>query len=121
MSVYPFPPGRKRLLRMNAMRLSCMHERIQTRELRFTLLKQRLLELVRRGETDEALRFAAERLAPEGAGDAAMLRQIEEAITLLAFKVQFPKAPSRVSCSNDIVSFRTAVRYEPVSWHYGPS
>lgn len=58
------------------------------RELRFGLLKQRLLELVRRGETDEALAFAAERLAPEGAGDPMMLRQVEEAVTLLAFKVQ---------------------------------
>lgn len=57
------------------------------RQLRFRLLKQQLLELVRRGETEEALDFAAERLAPEGAGDPAMLREIEEAVTLLAFKV----------------------------------
>lgn len=58
------------------------------RELRFGLLKQRLLELVRRGETEEALSFAAERLAPEGAGDPALLRQVEEAVTLLAFEVR---------------------------------
>lgn len=58
------------------------------RELRFTLLKQRLLELVRKGETDEALTFAAERLAPEGAGDPVTLRQVEEAVTLLAFEVR---------------------------------
>ncbi|CAM9757599.1 unnamed protein product, partial [Ectocarpus fasciculatus] len=57
------------------------------RELRFGLLKQRLLELVRRGDADEALAFAAERLAPEGAQDPAILRQIEEAVTLLAFEV----------------------------------
>ncbi|CAM9906374.1 unnamed protein product [Sphacelaria rigidula] len=56
------------------------------RTLRFGLLKQRLLELVRRGETEEALNFAAERLAPEGAGDPALLREVEEAITLLAFE-----------------------------------
>lgn len=58
------------------------------RELRFTLLKQRLLELVKKGETDEALTFAAERLAPEGAGDPVTLRQVEEAVTLLAFEVR---------------------------------
>lgn len=57
------------------------------RELRFGLLKQRLLELVRRGATDEALSFAVECLAPESAGDPAMLRQVEEAVTLLAFEV----------------------------------
>ncbi|CAB1108506.1 unnamed protein product [Ectocarpus sp. CCAP 1310/34] len=56
------------------------------RELRFGLLKQRLLELVRRGDADEALSFAAEHLAPEGAQDPAILRQIEEAVTLLAFE-----------------------------------
>lgn len=67
------------------------------RELRFGLLKQRLLELVRRGETDEALAFAVERLAPEGARDPAMLRQIEEAITLLAFKVSWQLAPAKPS------------------------
>lgn len=64
-------------------RISCC-----LRELRFTLLKQRLLELVRKGKTDEALNFAAERLAPEGAGDPVTLRQIEEAVTLLAFEVR---------------------------------
>ncbi|CAM9912500.1 unnamed protein product [Pylaiella littoralis] len=56
------------------------------RELRFGLLKQRLLELVRLGDADAALSFAAERLAPEGARDPAMLRQIEEAVTLLAYE-----------------------------------
>ena len=60
------------------------------RELRFGLLKQRLLELVRRGETEEALNFAAERLAPESAGDPDMLRQVEEVVTLLAFEVRRP-------------------------------
>ena len=58
------------------------------RELRFTLLKQRLLELVRKGETEEALSFAAQRLAPEGAGDPVTLRQVEEAVTLLVFEVR---------------------------------
>lgn len=62
-------------------------QRFLFRTLRFALLKQRLLELVRRGETEEALNFAAERLAPEGAGDPALLREVEEAITLLAFEV----------------------------------
>lgn len=57
------------------------------RELRFGLLKQRLLELVKRGDEDEALKFAAERLAPEGARDPAMLREIEEAVSLLAYEV----------------------------------
>lgn len=71
------------------------------RELRFTLLKQRLLELVRRGETEEALSFATERLAPESAGDPVTLRQVEEAVTLLAFEVRlytrnFAGAPPRV-------------------------
>ncbi|CAN0463373.1 unnamed protein product, partial [Laminaria digitata] len=56
------------------------------RELRFTLLKQRLLELVRKGDTEEALTFAAERLAPESARDPVTLRQVEEAVTLLAFE-----------------------------------
>lgn len=60
------------------------------RELRFGLLKQRLLELVRRGETEEALNFAAERLAPESAGNPDMLRQVEEVVSLLAFEVRAP-------------------------------
>eukprot|EP00903_Cladosiphon_okamuranus_P021763 g20009.t1 len=56
------------------------------RELRFGLLKQRLLELVKKGDEDEALKFAKERLAPEGARDPAMLREIEEAVSLLAYE-----------------------------------
>ncbi|CAN0351965.1 unnamed protein product, partial [Hapterophycus canaliculatus] len=55
-------------------------------ELRFGLLKQRLVELVRRGDSDAALTFAAEHLAPEGAENPAVLRQIEEVVTLLAFE-----------------------------------
>ena len=58
------------------------------RELRFALLKQRLLELVKKGDDDEALKFAKERLAPEGAKDPAMLREIEEAVSLLAYEVR---------------------------------
>ncbi|CAM9444119.1 unnamed protein product [Scytosiphon promiscuus] len=55
-------------------------------DLRFGLLKQRLVELVRRGDAGAALTFAAERLAPEGAENPAVLRQIEEVVTLLAFE-----------------------------------
>lgn len=73
----------------------CMYD---IRELRFGLLKQRLLELVRLGDADAALNFAAERLAPEGARDPAMLRQIEEALTLLAYEVRRTCTRSGWSC-----------------------
>lgn len=71
---------------------------LYSRELRFGLLKQRLLELVRLGDADAALNFAAERLAPEGARDPAMLRQIEEALTLLAYEVRRQSAALSYCC-----------------------
>lgn len=42
---------------------------------------------MKKGDEDGALKFAKERLAPEGARDPAMLREIEEAVSLLAFEV----------------------------------
>ncbi|CAN0235026.1 unnamed protein product, partial [Discosporangium mesarthrocarpum] len=56
------------------------------RELHFSLLKQHLLELIRQGKLDEALDFGQDQLAPLGAGDPALLREIEEAVCLVAFK-----------------------------------
>ncbi len=50
---------------------------------------------MRRGEEDAALKFAKERLAPEGAKDPAMMRQIEEAVTLLAYEVRTRHAGAR--------------------------
>lgn len=51
----------------------------------FALQRQRLIELIRAGDVDAALDFAAEYLAPHAATDAAFLAEVEQAMALLVF------------------------------------
>lgn len=54
-------------------------------ELIFHLKKQRLLEIIRSGDTEKALSFAQEELAPQAEDSPKLLQELEEAMTLLAF------------------------------------
>lgn len=57
----------------------------QRPSLLFALQRQRLIELIRAGDVDAALEFAAEYLAPHAATDAAFLEEVEQALALLVF------------------------------------
>ena len=57
----------------------------QRPSLLFALQRQRLIELIRAGDVDAALDFAAEYLAPHAATDAAFLAEVEQALALLVF------------------------------------
>jgi len=52
----------------------------------FHLQQQRLIELIRTGQTEQALEFAQEYLAPRGEENAAFLEELERTIALLAFE-----------------------------------
>ena len=54
--------------------------------LAFALQRQRLVELIRGGDVDGALAFAAEFLAPHAADDGAFRDEVEQALALLAFE-----------------------------------
>merc|ERR1711935_826146 len=51
----------------------------------FHLQKQRLLEIIRTGETGKALTFAQEELAPQAEDNPNLLEELEQTMTLLAF------------------------------------
>eukprot|EP00197_Chlamydomonas_leiostraca_P015302 CAMPEP_0202859156 /NCGR_PEP_ID=MMETSP1391-20130828/1398_1 /ASSEMBLY_ACC=CAM_ASM_000867 /TAXON_ID=1034604 /ORGANISM="Chlamydomonas leiostraca, Strain SAG 11-49" /LENGTH=218 /DNA_ID=CAMNT_0049538167 /DNA_START=25 /DNA_END=681 /DNA_ORIENTATION=- len=51
----------------------------------FHLQQQRLIELIRAGRTQDALEFASEYLAPQGAEQPALLEELERTVALLAF------------------------------------
>ena len=55
-------------------------------QLFFHLQQQRLIELIRNGQTMEALRFAQEELAPRGEEHPEYLEELERTMTLLAFE-----------------------------------
>ena len=48
--------------------------------------QQRLIELIRAGETEEALEFAQEYLAPHGEENSKYLEELERTVALLAFE-----------------------------------
>lgn len=52
----------------------------------FRLQQQRLIELIRKGEVEEALQFAHDYLAPRGEDNTVLLDELERTITLLAFQ-----------------------------------
>ncbi|ORX93435.1 hypothetical protein K493DRAFT_284705 [Basidiobolus meristosporus CBS 931.73] len=52
----------------------------------FHLQQQRLIELIRKGNVDEALEFAQEELAPRGEENPEMLQELEQTMALLAFE-----------------------------------
>ncbi|GAX82418.1 hypothetical protein CEUSTIGMA_g9846.t1 [Chlamydomonas eustigma] len=54
-------------------------------ELFFHMQQQRLIELIRKGKTEEALQFAEEYLAPQGEEHPRFLEELERTVTLLAF------------------------------------
>ncbi len=56
------------------------------RRLFFLLQQQQLIELVRGGQVEEALRFAADHLAERGEEDPAVLEELERTMALLAFE-----------------------------------
>ena len=58
-------------------------------ELAFKLHKQRLLELVREGDVVAALEYSQERLAPLAEGKPELMKELESAVTLLAFEDPF--------------------------------
>ncbi|CAM9358888.1 unnamed protein product [Phaeothamnion confervicola] len=58
----------------------------QDRTLLFQLKRQHLLELIRARKTDDALDFARDELASLGEADPTFLEQLEQTMTLLAFK-----------------------------------
>ena len=51
----------------------------------FHLQQQRMIELIRDGQTTQALEFAQEYLAPRGEENAAFLSELERTVALLAF------------------------------------
>jgi glucose-induced degradation protein 8 len=55
-------------------------------QLFFHLQQQKLIELIREGKVDEALRFAQDELAPRGEENREFLAELERTITLLAFE-----------------------------------
>ncbi|KAK3248167.1 Glucose-induced degradation complex subunit [Cymbomonas tetramitiformis] len=55
-------------------------------QLFFHLQQQRLIELIRAGNVEEALEFAQEYLAPRGEENAAFLEELERTVALLAFE-----------------------------------
>mmetsp|Transcript_17262 Transcript_17262/g.37561 ORF Transcript_17262/g.37561 Transcript_17262/m.37561 type:complete len:231 (-) Transcript_17262:378-1070(-) len=55
-------------------------------QLFFHLQQQRLIELIRAGNIEEALEFAQEYLAPRGEENAAFLEELERTVALLAFE-----------------------------------
>ncbi|WIA11855.1 hypothetical protein OEZ85_011941 [Tetradesmus obliquus] len=52
----------------------------------FHLQQQRLIELIRQGQTEAALAFAQEYLAPQCEDDEALLEELERTVSLLAFE-----------------------------------
>eukprot|EP01113_Clastostelium_recurvatum_P007877 TRINITY_DN13688_c0_g1_i3.p1 TRINITY_DN13688_c0_g1~~TRINITY_DN13688_c0_g1_i3.p1 ORF type:complete len:224 (-),score=71.20 TRINITY_DN13688_c0_g1_i3:66-737(-) len=52
----------------------------------FHLQQQRLIELIRKGQIAEALKFAQEELAPQGEDNHAFLEELERTMALLAFE-----------------------------------
>jgi glucose-induced degradation protein 8 len=54
-------------------------------ELQFQLQQQHLIELLRKGETIEALTYAQTTLAPVAAVNSSMLAELEQVMTLFAF------------------------------------
>eukprot|EP01112_Ceratiomyxa_fruticulosa_P012462 TRINITY_DN3451_c0_g1_i1.p1 TRINITY_DN3451_c0_g1~~TRINITY_DN3451_c0_g1_i1.p1 ORF type:complete len:225 (+),score=51.30 TRINITY_DN3451_c0_g1_i1:95-769(+) len=52
----------------------------------FHLQQQRLIELIRKGQVLEALKFAQEELAPYGDGNTLFLEELEKTMALLAFE-----------------------------------
>jgi len=70
------------------------------RGLYFHLQQQRLIELIRRGRTREALHFAQEELAPRGEESPEFLGELERTMALLAFDCgpgSNTNAPSSIS------------------------
>ncbi|CAM6009481.1 unnamed protein product [Sphagnum balticum] len=55
-------------------------------QLFFHLQQQRLIELIRSGQVEEALEFAQEELAPRGEENHAFLEELERTVALLAFE-----------------------------------
>lgn len=58
----------------------------ENHQLSFHLQQQRLIELIRQGQTEEALEFAQEYLAPHGEENEAFLEELERTMALLAFE-----------------------------------
>ncbi|RWW32258.1 hypothetical protein GW17_00003073 [Ensete ventricosum] len=54
-------------------------------QLYFHLQQQRLIELIRSGNVEEALEFAQEELAPRGEENQKFLEELERTVALLAF------------------------------------
>jgi len=69
--------------RTNDLNPEILEERTQVL---FHLQQQRLIELIRSGNVEEALDFAQEYLAPQGAENSAFLEELERTVTLLAFE-----------------------------------
>ncbi|CAM9340966.1 unnamed protein product [Chrysoparadoxa australica] len=63
-------------------------------EMMFTVQRQRLLELIKAGQVEEALNLAASELAPVVEASPELLKRLEEVLTLLAF----PEGESRSKC-----------------------
>jgi hypothetical protein len=63
-------------------------------ELYFYLQLQQLIELIRTGNVDDALRFAQEELAPRGRENSHYLTELERVMSLLAFDDPQNKSPN---------------------------
>ncbi|KAF8071073.1 GID8 [Scenedesmus sp. PABB004] len=59
----------------------------------FHLQQQRLIELIRAGQTEAALSFATEYLAPHGEENEAFLEELERTVALLAFGDDARRSP----------------------------
>eukprot|EP01103_Thecamoeba_quadrilineata_P018151 TRINITY_DN6769_c0_g1_i1.p1 TRINITY_DN6769_c0_g1~~TRINITY_DN6769_c0_g1_i1.p1 ORF type:complete len:258 (-),score=77.73 TRINITY_DN6769_c0_g1_i1:49-822(-) len=55
-------------------------------DLIFHLKQQHLIELIREGDIDKALKFAQEKLAPQGEANSNFLEDLEKTMSLLAFE-----------------------------------
>ncbi|CAN1327090.1 Protein GID8 homolog [Linum perenne] len=63
-------------------------------QLFFHLQQQKLIELIRNGETEEALVFAQEELAPRGEENPGFLEELERTVSLMVFE-DMSKCPVR--------------------------
>ncbi|KIY43341.1 lish motif-containing protein [Fistulina hepatica ATCC 64428] len=74
----------------------------------FLVQQQRLIEFIRRGEIEEALRFAQEELAPRGEENPEFLAELERTMSLLAFDGLSTAPPQIASLLSPAQRMKTA-------------
>lgn len=78
------------------------------RSLYFHLQQQKLIEYIRKGQVEEALRFAQQELAPRGEEDSEFLTELERTMALLAFDPSPTMPPSIAELLSPVQRMKTA-------------